>query len=426
MKKAILIVLAILLFGFNTAYAGSILDFTEDTAPTSDDMCYVINDPGGTPADRKVTIGNLAKGMSLLYLSDWPVGLDLTELSYVNGVTSAIQTQLDGKQPLDSDLTYLAGFTPTANVKSILNAADYAAIKALLDLEIGTDIQAYNSILTTLAAGGSNNTLFGKSNAGVYGFFDSFTPILTAAPASDDTYTGTITTFTAGETLAQWDVVYCKNKSGVHACYKYDADGADKAYPPRAVATTAINADASGVFLLEGIVRNDGWSMTTNQDEGKRVYASTTAGLLTLTEPSSNKIEIGQVVEQNIIQFKFDNKAPRPQKTYSIVVPSVADTDDMMFVKLPYDIKVTSLDCIVSAATSATINIVECNGTGTCTDEMATADLVCDTDGANTTTFGGAAGDTADSGDWLQLKIESISGTPGTLTVTLTYSIIGD
>jgi len=32
-----------------------------------------------------------------------------TEIGYVNGVTSAIQTQIDGKQPLDADLTALAG-----------------------------------------------------------------------------------------------------------------------------------------------------------------------------------------------------------------------------------------------------------------------------------------------------------------------------
>lgn len=32
---------------------------TADTAPTSDDITYVVNDPGGTPADRKVTLGNL-------------------------------------------------------------------------------------------------------------------------------------------------------------------------------------------------------------------------------------------------------------------------------------------------------------------------------------------------------------------------------
>ena len=36
-----------------------------------------------------------------------------TELGYVSGVTSAIQTQLDAKQPLDAQLTDIAGLTPT-------------------------------------------------------------------------------------------------------------------------------------------------------------------------------------------------------------------------------------------------------------------------------------------------------------------------
>lgn len=36
-----------------------------------------------------------------------------TEIGYVNGVTSAIQTQLDGKQPLDADLTALAALSTT-------------------------------------------------------------------------------------------------------------------------------------------------------------------------------------------------------------------------------------------------------------------------------------------------------------------------
>lgn len=56
-------------------------------------------------------------------------------------------------QAFDADLTYLAGFTPTANVKSVLNAADYAAIKTLLALTVGTDVQAYDQDLTDLADG---------------------------------------------------------------------------------------------------------------------------------------------------------------------------------------------------------------------------------------------------------------------------------
>jgi hypothetical protein len=54
-------------------------------------------------------------------------------------------------QPLDGDLTYLAGFTPSANVKTILNAADYVAIKTALTLTVGTDVQAFDADLTTWA-----------------------------------------------------------------------------------------------------------------------------------------------------------------------------------------------------------------------------------------------------------------------------------
>ena len=54
-------------------------------------------------------------------------------------------------QAYDADLTTYAGITPSADVQSILGAASDAALRGLVDLEIGTDLQAYDADLTTYA-----------------------------------------------------------------------------------------------------------------------------------------------------------------------------------------------------------------------------------------------------------------------------------
>ena len=63
MKKLILATLLLLLT--LPVNAANLLDRTEDTTPTADDMMYCVNAPGGTPADRKCTVGNVAKGMTV-------------------------------------------------------------------------------------------------------------------------------------------------------------------------------------------------------------------------------------------------------------------------------------------------------------------------------------------------------------------------
>lgn len=54
-------------------------------------------------------------------------------------------------QPLDSDLTIWGGITPSANIQSLVSAADYAGVRNLLGLVIGTNVQAYDADLSTFA-----------------------------------------------------------------------------------------------------------------------------------------------------------------------------------------------------------------------------------------------------------------------------------
>ena len=62
----------------------------------------------------------------------------------------------------------------TADGTSLITAADYAAMKALLDLEIGTDVQAYSEILAGLAGvTPANNGIFGYDNSGTLGLYTS-------------------------------------------------------------------------------------------------------------------------------------------------------------------------------------------------------------------------------------------------------------
>lgn len=48
-------------------------------------------------------------------------------------------------QEYNANLTTFAGIAPSANVQSVLGAADYAAIRTLLGLVIGTNVQAYDA-----------------------------------------------------------------------------------------------------------------------------------------------------------------------------------------------------------------------------------------------------------------------------------------
>jgi hypothetical protein len=93
----------------------------------------------------------------------WDTQLDSLSSASANGVSlvqaanyAAMKALLDLEigtdvQAYNANLTTYAGIAPSANVQSVLGAADYSAIRTLLGLVIGTNVQAYDAELAALA-----------------------------------------------------------------------------------------------------------------------------------------------------------------------------------------------------------------------------------------------------------------------------------
>lgn len=108
-------------------------------------------DGAGSGLDADLLDGNSAAAFALA--SHTHAVADLSDAS-ANGRSlisaanyAAMKTLLDLEigvdvQAYDADLTTWAGLTPSANAQSLVTAANYAAMRALLDLEVGTDFPA--------------------------------------------------------------------------------------------------------------------------------------------------------------------------------------------------------------------------------------------------------------------------------------------
>jgi microcystin-dependent protein len=72
-------------------------------------------------------------------------------------------------QAYNANLTTWAGIAPSANVQSLVGAADYAAMRALLDLEVGTDFLSPAAIAAAYAALVHTHTVSQLSDASANG-----------------------------------------------------------------------------------------------------------------------------------------------------------------------------------------------------------------------------------------------------------------
>ncbi len=127
-------------------------------------------------------------------------------------------------QAYSANLTTLAAIAPSANVQTLLGAADYAAFRTSLGLVIGTNVQAYNANLTTfsgIAPSANVQAILAAANYAavrtLLGLvdFDSHAP----GPLGDNTAsTGDFTTLTAS-TLASSTTLATETRVLTHAIF---------------------------------------------------------------------------------------------------------------------------------------------------------------------------------------------------------------
>jgi len=108
--------------------------------------------------------------------------------------------------------------------------------------------------------------------------------IYTVEPGADDTaYGDKLAGILAGDTIAQWDLVYLDSTSGRWELADSDAVATAGGVLLGLAVTSGTDGNALTV-LLRGIVRNDGWTWAS---AGLKLYGSLTPGGLTVTQPSA-------------------------------------------------------------------------------------------------------------------------------------------
>jgi hypothetical protein len=107
--------------------------------------------------------------------------------------------------------------------------------------------------------------------------------------------------------------------------------------------------------------------------------------------------------------------------TKCITIETPADADNFLMYRVPLASTVTSLNCIVEAATSAVIIFQECDTAGdNCSGIDGATTITCDVDGQ--ADDGALSNAGIDATDWIRLDVGTVTGTVGHVTACLTYT----
>lgn len=196
--------------------------------------------------------------------------------------SSGTVTNLTGTASININGT-VGATTPNTGAFTTLSASSTLTASTTIELGHATDTTLSRVSAGVIAVEGvtiptisSTSTLTNKTiQAGIIDYV--------IEPASDDTYEGESTDDKlAGDTIAQWDLVYLDSTSGRWEFA--DADSATTSGGVLLALAAASGTDGNAMnVVFRGVVRNDGWTWS---GAGKALYVSTTAGAMTETAPS--------------------------------------------------------------------------------------------------------------------------------------------
>lgn len=236
--------------------------------------------------------------------------ISLTHSTNVLAITGGTYTFDGSVSPSSSDAAALG----TAS----LQWSDlFLASGAVLNYDASNVVITHSSGILTMGTGELRITTAGTNTASVVtvGATQTLTSkTLQAAiidyviePASDDTYEGESTNDKlAGDTIAQFDLVYGDSTSGRWEFADADASATSGPVLLAMAAEAGTDGNAMNV-ILRGIVRNDGWTWT---GAFKPLYVSTTPGGITETAPSGTDDVIrvvGYTLSDDAIYFCPEN-----------------------------------------------------------------------------------------------------------------------
>lgn len=139
-----------------------ITQLTADASPTSDDLIPTVNDPGGTPANKKVTIANLATLVFSL-LPAWSTYTDSSTGWSATPTTNVARWLQVGKTAyLDYDVTgtsnatsggFTLPFTPKSTTVFLTRVTDNGAVQNSPGIAVLTAGSTAVVLYKTIAAG---------------------------------------------------------------------------------------------------------------------------------------------------------------------------------------------------------------------------------------------------------------------------------